>query len=67
MLLVYEIKPKINITIIVLSIVSNNWADLKMIISSKIKKIKYADSDLGSINKNIDNILGFINACKNGS
>lgn len=62
-----KLKPKINITIIVLSIVSNNWADLKMIISSKIKKIKYADSDLGSINKNIDNILGFINACKNGS
>ena len=62
-----KLKPKINITIIVLSIVSNNWADLKMIISSKIKKIKYADSDLGSINKSIDNILGFINACKNSS
>lgn len=44
--------------------VPNNWADLNMIISSMIKKIKYAVSDLKSINKNIniENILGLMNA-----
>lgn len=38
-----------------------------MIISSMIKKIKYAVSDLNSIHKkiNIENILGLINACLN--
>lgn len=47
--------------------VPNNWADLNMIISSMIKKIKYAVSDLNSINKNnnIENILRLMNACLN--
>ena len=47
--------------------VPNNWADLNMIISSMIKKIKYAVSDLKSINKNIniENILGLMNAYLN--
>ena len=47
--------------------VPNNWTDLNMIISSMIKKIKYAVSDLKSINKNIniENILGLMNAYLN--
>lgn len=32
-----KLKPKINITIIVLSIVSNNWADLNMIINFQVR------------------------------
>lgn len=34
--------------------VPNNWADLNLIISSMIKEIKYAVSDLNSINKNVN-------------
>ena len=47
--------------------VPNNWADLNMIISSMIKKIKYAVSDQKSVNKNIniENILGLMNAYLN--